>query len=226
MSWVLTLALALAPPEGPVPVPTPSVGVVPASPPSSGEPPEPPPPSARELDAALASLPGPSLAEVQRAALEQAGLDRLGAANWLRRARSAAAAPVASVQYDHRLDRGWALDREAGEADALRDDSGQQGTIRAKLVWELDRLIFNVDELRAARASLDVAELRERVLVDVTHLYFERQRLLLTRALAPPVDIDGALELALRIAEVEGLLCGLTGLDFDPAVGPPLPGRV
>jgi len=171
----------------------------------------------------MASLPpAPTLAEVQHAALAAANLDRLSTARWLRRARAAAAAPVVSVQYDHRLDRGWTLDREAGEADALRDDSGEQGTVRAKVVWELDRLIFNVDELRAARAMMDVAELRERVLVEVTRLYYERQRLLLERALAPPTDRAQALDIAVRVAEIEGLLAGLTGVEFSPAAAAPV----
>lgn len=176
-----------------------------------------------QLQAALARLPAsPSLAQVQDAALANAGIDPLAASRWLRRARRAAALPTLSVQYDRRFDRGWSLDQAVGEADALRNDSGNQDVLRAKATWELDRLIFAPDELRAARAVLDVADARERVLVEVTRLYFERERILLERELAPPSDLSDAIAASVRLREVEGLLAGLTGLDFSgpqPASG-------
>jgi hypothetical protein len=172
-----------------------------------------------QIDAALARLPpAPSLRATQDAALRRAGVDAAAAARWLRRARVAAALPTMSVQVDQRMDRGWVLDREVGQADALRNDAGNQAVVRAKATWELDRLIFAPDELRAARAAIDLADLRERVLVQVTALYFERQRLLVERELAPPADFDTALAAALRLREVEGLLTGLTGLDFAAPV--------
>jgi hypothetical protein len=167
------------------------------------------------IDAAIARLPsGPSLRAAQDAELRRAGIDSAAAARWLRRSRIAAALPTVSVQYDQHLDRGWVLDSEVGQADALRADAGVQAVVRAKATWELDRLIYAPDELRAARAAIDVADLRERVLVEVTALYFERQRLLLERELAPPADLDTAIATAIRLREVEGLLAGLTGLEF------------
>ncbi|WP_052559344.1 hypothetical protein [Enhygromyxa salina] len=170
-----------------------------------------------QIDAAFARLPPqPSLRAVQDAALQRAGVGPHAGARWLRQARVAAALPTISVQYDHRLDQGWALDREVGEADALRNDAGNQSVIRAKATWELDRLIFSPDELRAARAALDLADFRERVLVQVTQLYYERQRLLVEREIAPPSDLQAAIAASVRLREVEGLLAGLTGLDFGP----------
>ncbi len=217
LAWLLAGALAnpLAP-DTPAGEPAPAPELPPPEPP----PPEPPPPAVdmAHLDAALARLPTtPSLRATQEAALWRAGVDSAAAARWLRRARVAAALPTLSVQYDHRMDRGWALDQAVGEADALRNDAGTQGVVRAKATWELDRLIYAPDELRAARAAIDTADLRARVLVEVTSLYFERQRLLLERELAPPADLETAIAAALRLREVEGLLAGLTGLEFASA---------
>lgn len=197
--------------------PTPElVGPAPAPAPAPAEP-APPTFDPAALERALARLPaGPTLAQVQAAALARAGLDPDPSARWIRRARSAAAMPIVSVQYDRRFDRGWTLDQEVGQADALRNDSGNQDVLRAKATWELDRLIFDPDELRAARAVLDVAEFRERLLVEITQLYFERERILLERELAPPTDLATAIDLDVRLREVEGLLAGLTGLDFAP----------
>ena len=177
---------------------------------------DPPPPrlDAEQVEAALTRLSGPSLHEVQRAALRESGLAELRRAKWLRRSRSAFALPTLSAKYDHRLDRGWTLDSEAGQADGLRTDAGAQGVVRVKATWELDRLVFSPDELRAARALLDVEDVRERVLIEVTTLYFERQRLLLERELAPSDDPRAVIESTLRLREVEGVLEGLTGLSF------------
>lgn len=181
---------------------------------------------AAELERALARLPaGPTLAEVQAAALAHAGIDPVAAARWLRRARTAAILPTVSVQYDRRFDRGWTLDQAVGDPDELRNDSGQQDVLRAKATWELDRLIFAPDELRAARAVLDVADFRERLLVEITQLYFERERILLERELAPPTDLEAAIDMSLRLREVEGLLAGLTGLDFSPQPASPTRSR-
>lgn len=179
--------------------------------------PEPPAPTLDPilLAEALADLPDqPSLAEVQGAALSQAGIDPGQARRMLRRARGAAAAPRISVQFDHRLDRGWALDQEAGTADELSNDAGNQSVLRMDASWDLDRLVFSPDELRVTRTALDMADWRQRVLIEVTQLYFERQRLLLEDRLAPASDLETALDRAIRLREVEGLLAGLTGLEF------------
>lgn len=218
--WLLCGLLGDAPPTpelaSPDP-PTPDAAESPGESPGDSPTAEAPAPrfEPRHVDAALARVAtGPSLADLQAAALRQAGVDRRAALGWQRRARVAAALPTVSLQYDQRLDHGWALDREVGQADALQTDAGSQTVLRAKATWELDRLLFSPDELRAARAALDLADFRERVLVEITTLYHERLRLLLERELAPPTDLDATIATAVRLHEIEGLLTGLTGLEF------------
>ena len=127
----LVLASLLAPAAPPAPT---LVG----PPPSATVEPEAPAYDPAQLRAALARLPtSPSLAQVQDAALAHAGVDPLLASRWLRRARTAAALPTVSVQYDRRFDRGWTLDQEVGEADALRNDAGNQDLLRAKALLQL-----------------------------------------------------------------------------------------
>lgn len=217
-SLVLLLALGEPPsPALPPSAPLEPVVIAPA--------PEPPPPPSASLDpaqlaAALARLPAsPSLAEVQAAALREAGLADVSARRTLRRTRAAAAAPKLSVQFDHRFDRGWVLDQEAGSADALRNDMGNQSQLRVDATWELDRLIFTPDELRTTRSAIDLADWRQRLLTDVTQLYFERQRILLDDQLAPATDVETALDRALRLREIEGLLAAMTGLEFGARAG-------
>jgi hypothetical protein len=195
---VITLALLytlLAPPP-PAPVPDPAL-----------------------LARALAELPArPSVAEVQDAALRRATLSPKTARGWLRRARAAAILPGITGEYGLRSDQGWQLDQAAGDGDELSQDLGAGRVVQLRATWDLDRLIFNADELRAARASLDLAELRERLLVRVTQLYFERQQLLLEIASLPARDGHEAIGRHVRLAEVEALLTGLTGLRLPRSV--------
>jgi hypothetical protein len=187
----------------------------------AGEPPQEtsPPPTQVDrasLQRALASLPTrPTVEEVQRAALRRATVSERTARRWIRRARAAAVLPTVTTQLDLRSDQAWELDQEAGAADALSSDMGTVTGMRLRAAWELDRLIFNLDELRAARAGLDLLSWRERLLIQVTQLYYERQRLLLEAALAPRVeDTETAVARQVRLGEVEAVLAGLTDLSL------------
>ena len=178
-------------------------------------PPPAPVPDPALLARALAQLPTrPSVAEVQEAALRRATLAPKTALGWLRRARAAAILPGVTGEYGLRSDQGWQLDQAAGDSDELSHDLGAGRVVQLRASWDLDRLIFNADELRAARAALDLAELRERLLVRVTQLYFERQQLLLEIASLPPRDGHEAIGRHVRLAEIEAVLTGLTGLPF------------
>lgn len=181
-----------------------------------GPPPPPPPPDPGLLARALAELPTrPSVAEVQAAALKRATLSPRTAQRWLRRARAAAALPTVQAELGLRSDQGWQLDQAAGDGDELSHDLGAGKLVQVRATWELDRLVFNVDELRAARAALDLADTRERLLVRVTQLYFERAQLLLEIASLPARDGREAIGRHVRLAEVEAVLTGLTGLSFE-----------
>lgn len=185
-------ALLLAPAAAPTPVPEPEA-----------------------LARALERLPTrPTIAEVQQAALRRLAVSPRSARRLLTRARAAAVLPTVQGEYDQSIDRDYQLDQAAGTADALKSDLGAGRGARVRATWDLGRLIFNPDELRAARAILDATAERERVLVGVTQLYFERQQLLLEIALLPARDGQEAIGRRVRVAEIEAVLTGLTGLGF------------
>ena len=187
---IAALLLCLLAPPAPTPVPDPAL-----------------------LARALAQLPSkPGVAEVQAAALRRATLAPKTAQRWLRRARAAAILPTVTGEVGMRTDQGWQLDQAAGDGDELSQDLGAGRVMQVRASWDLDRLIFNADELRAARAALDLADVRERLLVRVTQLYFERQQLLLEIATLPARDGHEAVGRHVRLAEVEAVLTGLTGL--------------
>lgn len=174
-----------------------------------------PVPEPEALARALETLPArPTIAEVQQAAVRRLALGPRAARRLLARSRAAAVLPAVQGEYDQSIDRDYQLDQAAGTADALTSDLGAGRGVRVRATWDLGRLVFNPDELRAARALLDAAAERERVLVGVTQLYFERQQLLLEIALLPARDGQEAIGRRVRVAEIEAVLIGLTGLSF------------
>ena len=221
----LFVALAGAPSQPPPPPPPPSPTSSPSAPgsppqrsqdPASAQQPEPTSAGSSATGAsppltpeALLDATTPTVEDLQDAALRRATVDPRTSRRWLVRARAAAALPSLRGELDIRRDQAWQLDQEAGDADALSQDSGAGQIIRFRVGWELDRLIFDPNELRAARAAVDMAMAREQVLVRVTQLYFERIQLLLDRATLGP---QGALAQELRIREIEAVLFGLSGL--------------
>jgi outer membrane protein TolC len=155
----------------------------------------------------------PSLERVQQAAIRHAQLDPARARRWLRAARRAAVLPDVDLTWEHRYDRGWTHDLEPGVPDELQSDHDAADMWRVKVSWELDRLWFNPDELRAARASADLARWRHELIAEITKLYFELQR---SRedAQAPELPSDERRAARERARELEGLLSGLSGLSL------------
>jgi hypothetical protein len=180
--------------------------------PGATEPALPPDPAeaAREARGLLARFSGePSVRETQDAAIRYAGIDGDRPASWRRRARVAGAAPELLAEYR----RAAATDRTLGsQASGNVDYSGldREDRYTARARWELDRLVFNPDELRVAAEAIEVVELRQAVVDQVTRLYFERRRQQI-ELLRPALDLDARLPLELRIQELTASLDGLTG---------------
>jgi len=178
----------------------PALGSTAANPPKTGD----------RDPLALLHATTPTIEEIQDAALRRATVNPRASRRWLTRARAAAALPTVRGSFDLRRDQAWKLDQEAGDADELSQDAGAGEVYGVRITWELDRLIFDPNELRAARAAVDMAMAREQVLVRVTQLYFERVQLLIaSKDASTPADI---LDHLLRVREIEALLYGLTGL--------------
>lgn len=155
----------------------------------------------------------PSLKRVQTAAVRRAQLDPARARRWLRDAHRAALLPQLDLSWEHRYDRGWQHDIEPGVPDELETGHDATDVWRVKATWKLDRLWFNVDELRASRAQADLARWREELLTEVTRLYFDRLRATAT-AHDPGLSWSEREEATLTVRQIEGLLEAMTGLSW------------
>lgn len=151
----------------------------------------------------------PSVREVQEAAVRHAGIDGARLDSWRGRSRWSAVAPELLAEYR----RASAADRTLGaQASGTVDysDLDLEDRYTARARWDLDRLVFNPDELRVSSEAMDVVQLRQAVIDQVTRLYFERRRQQVALLRSPP-DLETRLQLELRIEELAASLDGLTG---------------
>jgi hypothetical protein len=77
--------------------------------------------------------------------------------------------------------------------------------------WQLDRLVFDLNELRLAREAQRVATRREQLMTEIARLYFARRRLQVDALLDPSAPQSLALDRTLAVDELTAILDGLTG---------------
>lgn len=184
-----------------------ALGAPPLLPQQASSPPAPPAAAPR-----LAVPPGPTLQESIAAALTRNSLPVHRARQAIVRARLAGLLPTIDVTLDSGTDRGYRLDSAPGEGDALTRDGDVTRGVRVRASFELHRLVFDPDELRATRAALDVLDHRAALIEQVTTLFVERRLLLSASGNESQAE---ALARLSRIAAIEGLLEALTGLPFS-----------
>jgi hypothetical protein len=168
---------------------------------------------------ALADRPAaePSIAEVRAAALRHAGLDRTRAPAWGRRARLGALLPTLTLRGGRGTDRDRDLSRRSSGDERLAVGAGEDRFFEARAVWELDRLVFDADEIRAAEVGQRLHRERLALAAQVTTLYFQRRKLLLELRLRPPASAAAGELRRLELAELTAQLDALTGGYFSRA---------
>ncbi|MDP2342964.1 MAG: helix-hairpin-helix domain-containing protein [Deltaproteobacteria bacterium] len=153
----------------------------------------------------------PSVREVQAAAIEYYRVDPAIIDSWLTRARTNALAPQFQT-------RGWGESRndlrtvtQVGEADIESNTDRSAGRLQLQATWDLDRLIFEPQEMNIAREGVRIANLRDRVTDEVTRRYFERRRLQIDLELTPPNDLADRVKKELRLQELTADMDASTG---------------
>ena len=145
---------------------------------------------------------------------------------WLRQSVTFATLPQVQVEYQLRddTDEGFEyLNAEGAELVPGEDplpvrtdaDQGQTATYKARLVWDLDKIVMSSERIRVINEAQDIVKLRDRVLAEATRLYFERRRLQVERLLAPKADIMARVREELRLMELTANLDALTGGAFS-----------
>jgi hypothetical protein len=159
----------------------------------------------------------PTVRDVQEAAARYAEVHPELIQSWRSRARKAAAAPQFRAEYRNVRSTDDRQVESASNSITTTNTLEHRPLVRAQ--WDLDRLVFNPDELRVANQTVDLVRLRESVMDQVTKLYFERRRLQVENDLAPAADVAGKVRKELRLQELVADIDALTGGFFSKKLG-------
>ena len=157
----------------------------------------------------------PTIREVQEAALRYTRANPKVVDSWRWRARTNAMLPELRTRVDGKLDRNKRTRIEIGAADIDNIDDNNSVRMEARATWDLDRLVFEPQELAIARETVRMSNLRDRVLDEVTRRYFERRRLQVDLELSPPTDLTDRVRKELRVQELTADLDSVTGSWFS-----------
>lgn len=153
----------------------------------------------------------PSVRELQQAAARYGEVHPDRVRSWMKRVRLAALAPSLTV----RAGRGTSELRVDSAIDGTQRftlNAGDAWRLEASATWQLDRLVFDKEEMHLARESQRIGARREILLTEVAQIYFERKRVQLA---LDGMDGPERAEAELRVAELGAILDGLTGGAFS-----------
>jgi hypothetical protein len=156
----------------------------------------------------------PSVRDVQEAASRYAEVHPELIQSWRSRARLAASAPQFRAEY-RTVNSADNRQVESTSSPSITTNNTVEHRPLVRAQWDLDRLVFNPDELRVANQTVDLVRLRESVMDQATKLYFERRRLQVENDLAPAADIAGRVRKELRLQELVADIDALTGGFFS-----------
>jgi len=93
----------------------------------------------------------------------------------------------------------------------FEDQNGVYVGLSASLTWNLDRLVFNAEELDV----MSLIGIQDGIQREVTTLYYVRRRLQIEQMLNPPTTVSARVAAELRLEELTGLLDAYTGGFFS-----------
>jgi hypothetical protein len=171
----------------------------------------------------------PTIEQVHQAAIQYAQVSQKFPNSWRRRVRKKSWLPKLNVgvTYDRDRDTGFSLDDTlfgsstnqviivAPEISDVSGSDGESIQYDLDLEWNLDRLVYDSDELSVAKQVEDLVELRGDILDQVTKVYYQRRRLQWEFLMSTPKDPLKKNDLRLQIEELTSLLDGWTGGFFS-----------
>jgi competence ComEA-like helix-hairpin-helix protein len=153
----------------------------------------------------------PTVREVQEHAIEYVRVHPEIIDSWRLRARTNALAPRLTTNAQGDTNNGLRSVSATGQPtqEVRTDDTG--GRLVVGATWELDRLVFEPQEMAVSREGVRMSNLRDRVLDEVTRRYFERRRLQVDLELSPPTDLGDRVKKELRLQELTADIDAATG---------------
>lgn len=168
----------------------------------------------------------PDVRAVQEMALEYSKTDPRYIESWLSASKNAAWLPEFQAKFGYDFGDGYDYDYLTDPTDptaaavqqlaGASADTGYDLEFRAK--WRFDKLVMSSERIRVISESQDVVKLRDKILEEVTRVYFDRRRLQVDMLLNPG-DLKTQLKNELRLQELTAQLDAYTGGRFSAALG-------
>jgi hypothetical protein len=155
----------------------------------------------------------PTVREVQRSAARHARVNPGAYYHWLSASSWAHALPERVKGEVQHLARDEKDVRTTSSTNSLTELLALDAHLRLELEvqWDLSKLIFNPDKLKASKEIANLVELREDILTTVNKLYFSRRRVQIEQLLNPPQNLRHAVNVTLNISSLTADLDALTG---------------
>lgn len=154
----------------------------------------------------------PTVLEIQQAAVRYAEVHPDKIKRWREAAARKACLPTLSLSGGIDSDENVDIDRGGtNDPDTFIIGPNERSfDWSVGLSWNLGEWIWNDDQTSIDVRSRLMVELREEILSEVTHLYFERRKLQAELALAPARDLPILVEKELRLQELTASIDALT----------------
>ncbi len=146
---------------------------------------------------------------------------------WMKASKAAYALPAVTLTYDKDSDDYTTWNYLDLNGDGTVDNSENEfNTARAanddgfgvRLAWRLDKLIMSSERIRVINEAQDIVKLRDKVLDEVTRVYFDRRRLQVDQLLSPAGSLREQIKNELRLQELTASIDALTGGGFSAAL--------
>ncbi|RME21548.1 MAG: hypothetical protein D6798_17860 [Deltaproteobacteria bacterium] len=175
----------------------------------------------KTVDEVMATFAGePTVAEVQQMAMTYTTTHPDMVQRWLSASRTTFLLPQLDFKYRKELDLNEDFTYEdAGSSDPTRSvtsgDVDNNDLYEVKLRWQLQKLVMSSERIRVISEAQDVAKLRDKVLEEVTRLYFDRRRHQIDMLLDPPSDLRDQVDAELKLQELTATIDAFTGGRFS-----------
>lgn len=152
----------------------------------------------------------PTVQEVQKMAIEYASLQPKLINEWLRKVRAAPWLPKFKTGLTHDADSGQSIREKIGEPNTLFTRDFANLRAHLDMEWQLNKLIFNEEEINIMHENNRQTTLRMQVIDAVTEIYFARRKAQLECKLRNE-SAEEALLHQVRIEELSAQIDGFTG---------------
>lgn len=166
----------------------------------------------------------PDVLKVQAMAMSYTKTNPALVEGWLNASKKAYALPAVTLTYDKDLDdySTWNYIDLDGDGDVSNTERqlntsrvDDDDSIGVRLAWRLDKLVMSSERIRVINEAQDIVKLRDKVLDEVTRVYFDRRRLQVEQLLSPASSLKGKIKNELRLQELTASIDALTGGQFS-----------